>query len=190
LETSGPLLITHWGLSGPAILKLSAWGARQLYDCGYVFDLNVNWKAEQDKKNILEWLQNIVNKDLKKKITNLGMKDIPSRLWKYFCSKADINEDMNYAEVGKKRLDKLADALCHDVYRVTGKSTFKEEFVTAGGVELKEINMKSFESKIQPGLFLVGEVLNIDALTGGFNFQAAWTGAELAATGIAQKLKN
>ncbi len=188
LETSGPLLITHWGMSGPAILKLSAWGARELYGCGYVFDLIVNWKGEKDRQDILDWLQNIANENPKKKMINLAMKDIPSRLWKYFCSKADILLGMTCAEVGNKRLDKLANILISDIYRVTGKSTFKDEFVTAGGVDLKEIDMRKFESKIQPGLFLVGEVLNIDALTGGYNFQAAWTGAELAANAIAEKL--
>ncbi len=188
LETSGPLLITHWGMSGPAILKLSAWGARELYGCGYVFDLIVNWKGEQDKQDILVGLQNIVNENPKKKMINLAMKDIPSRLWKYFCSKADIQSGMTCAEIGNKRLHKLANILISDIYRITGKSTFKDEFVTAGGVDLKEIDMRKFESIIQPGLFLVGEVLNIDALTGGYNFQAAWTGAELAANAIADKL--
>ena len=188
LETNGPLLITHWGMSGPAILKLSAWGARVLYDCGYVFDLVVNWMGEESRESIRNRLQALIKENQRRYIINLSFTDNPARLWKYFCSRAEIPDQLNGAETGKKHLDRLADVLCRDVYRVTGKSTFKEEFVTAGGVDLKEIDMKNFESKIRPDLFLVGEVLNIDALTGGYNFQAAWTGAELAATSIADKI--
>lgn len=188
LESSGPLLITHWGVSGPAILKLSAWGARDLYDCGYVFDLVINWRGIEQRDEFRKFLQSTMKINTRRKVNNLVMQDIPSRLWKYFCSRAEIKEETNCSEMGNKHLDRLADVLCRDTYRVTGKSTYKDEFVTAGGVDLKDIDMKSFQSKIRPRLFLVGEVLNIDALTGGFNFQAAWTGAELAAQGIAADL--
>jgi len=188
LETSGPLLITHWGMSGPAILKLSAWGARVLYDCGYVFDLIINWRGEEDRDTFRKWLQALAKENLHRHVNNLVVQDIPSRLWKYFCTSAEIPDELICADISNKHLDKLADVVCRDIYRVTGKSTFKEEFVTAGGVDLKDIDMRKFESKIRPGLFLVGEVLNIDALTGGFNFQAAWTGAYLAAAGIAERL--
>ena len=183
LEASGPLLITHWGVSGPAVLKLSAWGARELYRCGYVFDVHINW-LNQPKTKVHENLVALCNSQTKKRVHNFSFEEIPARLWKYFCFKAGINEVMNSAEIGKSRLDTLAGLLTNDIYRVTGKSTFKEEFVTAGGVALENLDMKRFESKIQTGLFLVGEVLNIDALTGGFNFQAAWTGAELAARAV------
>ncbi len=189
LETSGPLLITHWGMSGPAILKLSAWGARVLYDCGYVFDLIINWRGEEDRDTFRKWLQSFSRENLRRHVNNLAVQDIPSRLWKFLCTRAEIPDELICADISNKQLDKLADVLCRDIYRVTGKSTFKEEFVTAGGVDLKDIDMRRFESKILPGLFLVGEVLNIDALTGGFNFQAAWTGAEIAAIAIADKLK-
>jgi len=118
------------------------------------------------------------------------VEDIPSRLWKYFCTRAEIPEEVNCSEMGNKYLDRLADVLCRDTYRVTGKSTYKDEFVTAGGIDLQDLDMQTFQSKKNPKLFLVGEVLNIDALTGGFNFQAAWTGAELAAQAMAVKLKS
>jgi predicted Rossmann fold flavoprotein len=190
LESSGPLLITHWGVSGPAILKLSAWGARDLYNCGYVFDLVINWRGAEDRDDFRKWLQSTTKINTRRKVNNLVVQDIPSRLWKYFCTRAEIKEETNCSEMGNKLLDSLADVLCRDTYRVTGKSTYKDEFVTAGGVDLIDIDMNSFQSKIRPQLFLVGEVLNIDALTGGFNFQAAWTGAELAAQAIANKLKS
>lgn len=188
LEAEGPLLITHWGLSGPAILKLSAWGARHLFDCHYVFDIVVNWTGNDDMQDALYWINALTKMHVRRKINNVTVDNISTRLWKYLCSRAGFREEMICAEMTPKHMDALAGVLCRDVYRVTGKSTFKEEFVIAGGVDLKNIDMRRFESKIIPGLFLVGEVLNIDALTGGFNFQAAWTGAELAAQAIAKQL--
>jgi predicted Rossmann fold flavoprotein len=188
LETTGPLLITHWGLSGPAILKLSAWGARVLYDCNYVFDVVVNWTGNDDFKECYVWIKGILASNIKKQINNVPVENISSRLWKYLCNRAGIPEGMICADMSNKQIDKLVDVLFKDTYRVTGKSTFKEEFVTAGGVDLKNVDLRRFESKIIPGLFLVGEVLNIDALTGGFNFQAAWTGAAIAAEAMAEKL--
>lgn len=186
LEASGPLLITHWGISGPAVLKLSAWGARELYRCGYVFDISINWLGLPFAK-VLDDFKSLCASAAKRRIHNFSFHEIPSRLWKYFCLKAGITEMMNSSEIGRTRMDALVNIMVNDVYRVIGKSTFKEEFVTAGGVALEEIEFESFESKVQPGLYLVGEVLNIDALTGGFNFQAAWTGAELVARGIAKR---
>ncbi len=187
LETSGPLLITHWGMSGPAILKLSAWGARVLFDCNYVFDVVVNWMGNDDLTAELARLKEMIKANGKKLIHNVVVENIPSRLWKYLCTRAGLGDGITCAEMSNKHIDKMHATLCRDTYRVTGKSTFKEEFVTAGGVDLKNIDMRRFESKLQPGLFLVGEVLNIDALTGGFNFQAAWTGAEIAAQAMASK---
>lgn len=185
----GPLLITHWGLSGPAILKLSAWGARELYSCGYVFDLKVNWLGTDNWDGFATKLNEIIKENPKKYIHSMSIKGFPSRLWKYLCVRAEIGEFTSGAEFGKKQLRRLEDILLRDIYRVTGKSTFKEEFVTAGGVDLAGIDMERFESKKQPGLFMVGEILNIDAITGGFNFQAAWTGAHIAAKGMADRLK-
>ena len=188
LTTEGPLLITHWGMSGPGVLKLSAWGARELYDCGYVFDFEVNWTGLADPSPFLEMIRKLMAENPKRQIQKFVIKDIPARLWKYLCIRAEIPEFMSGAEFGKKQWKHLTDVLTRDTYRVTGKSTFKEEFVTAGGVDLSDIDMQKFESKIQPGLFLVGEVLNIDAVTGGFNFQAAWTGAHLAAKAISERV--
>ena len=190
LETTGPLLITHWGMSGPAILKLSAWGARVLFDCNYVFDVVINWMGNEDIPEELTKLKEVIKSHGKKQIHNVVLENIPSRLWKYLCTRAELPEGLTCADMSNKHIDRLHSTLCKDTYRVTGKSTFKEEFVTAGGVDLKNIDMRRFESKIQPGLFLVGEVLNIDALTGGFNFQAAWTGAEIAAQAMAKSIEH
>ncbi len=183
LASEGPLLITHWGVSGPAVLKLSAWGARELYQCGYTFDLLINW-ASEDSASLKGKIKTLCQQQTKKRVQNLTINEIPSRLWKYLCAKAGISALTNGSEMGNVLIDNLVNTLTRDKYRVIGKSTFKEEFVTAGGVDLNEIDMTCFESKKIPGLFLVGEVLNIDALTGGFNFQAAWTGAELVARAL------
>lgn len=188
LETSGPLLITHWGLSGPAILKLSAWGARSLYDCNYVFDVVVNWLALEDMQESTLWVREIAKANSKKQVSNIVVENLPSRLWKYLTNRAGLPETVTGAEMSNKYTDAFASVLYKDTYRVTGKSTFKEEFVTAGGVDLKQVDMRRFESKIVSGLFFAGEVLNIDALTGGFNFQAAWTGGAIAAEAIAERL--
>jgi predicted Rossmann fold flavoprotein len=190
IEASGPLLITHWGLSGPAILKLSAWGARELYQCNYVFDLVVNWSGEEEIQESVTWVRSLSKSYGRKQVNNLSVENIPSRLWKYLCTRAGIPDDMTCADMTNKHMDRLVEVLCKDTYRVTGKSTFKDEFVTAGGIDLRDIDMRRFESKLIPGLFLVGEILNIDALTGGFNFQAAWTGAAIAAEAIADRMKS
>jgi len=189
IEASGPLLITHWGLSGPAILKLSAWGARELYQCNYVFDLVVNWSGEDDVEETNNWVRSLAKSFGKKQVNNIAVENIPSRLWKYLCTRASIPDAMTCAEMSNKNMDQLVTVLGKDIYRVTGKSTFKDEFVTAGGIDLRDVDLRRFESKIIPGLFLVGEILNIDALTGGFNFQAAWTGGAIAAEAIADRMK-
>ncbi len=189
LETSGPLLITHWGLSGPAILKLSAWGARSLYDCNYVFDVVVNWLSMEEMKEVITWVREIAKANSKKQISNIVIENIPSRLWKYLTNRAGLPETVTGAEMSNKYVDAFSAILFKDTYRVTGKSTFKEEFVTAGGIDLKQVDMRRFESKLVPRLFFAGEVLNIDALTGGFNFQAAWTGGAIAAEAIAERLQ-
>jgi len=189
IEASGPLLITHWGLSGPAILKLSAWGARELFQCNYVFDLVVNWTGDEDVSETTTWVRSLSKSFGKKQVNNLVVENVPSRLWKYLCTRASIPDELTCAEMSNKHMDQLVQVMCKDVYRVTGKSTFKDEFVTAGGIDLRDVDLRRFESKIIPGLFLVGEILNIDALTGGFNFQAAWTGGAIAAEAIADKMK-
>ena len=189
LQTSGPLLITHWGFSGPAILKLSAWGARELYACNYVFDAQINWCRQSEEQEVIRSIKQTMARNTKKQVHNLMLFGMPTRLWKFICLRASLPERLNCSEISSKQINVLVQILMRDTYRVTGKSTFKEEFVTAGGVDLTEVNMSTFESKKWPGLFFSGEVLNIDALTGGFNFQAAWTGGAIAAEAIAERLK-
>lgn len=179
LRTEGPLLITHWGLSGPAVLKLSAWGARRMHACQYQFRILVNW-TRQSEQEIREQLAGAREQQGKKLVHKEKAVDIPNRLWRQLVLAADISERQRWAETGKKQINRLVQQLTTAEFSVEGKSTFKEEFVTAGGVDLKEVNFKTFESKLFPGLHFAGEVLNVDAVTGGFNFQAAWTGGWIA----------
>ncbi|MCM5661832.1 BaiN/RdsA family NAD(P)/FAD-dependent oxidoreductase [Galbibacter mesophilus] len=185
-KASGPLLITHWGMSGPAILKLSAWGARELFQLKYHFKIQVNWLPKYATEEIFTELLDVKNSEAKKTITNTRPFDLPKRLWFKIIEASGIQEQSNWADISKKQLQKLATQLTAAIFEVNGKSTFKEEFVTAGGVALKEINFKSYESKLFKNLFFAGEVLNIDAVTGGFNFQNAWTGAFIAAQAICE----
>lgn len=186
LENSGPLLITHWGLSGPAILKLSAFGARILADRNYQYNVLVNWLG-QDTNSVLEELQGLKKSQAKKQvILKSPFSDIPRRLWERLVVASDVRSNQNWADVSNKQLQNLANQLTKGLFNANGRTTFKEEFVTAGGVDLKEINFKRFESKKYKNLFFVGEVLNIDAVTGGFNFQNAWTGGFICANAIAE----
>lgn len=186
LEATGPLLITHWGLSGPAILRLSAWGARELADLQYRFDIVVNWLHQQPEA-VQAQLNDFKTEHPKKLVFANPLFGLPNRLWRSFVAAAGIVEEKKWADVNKKEQQALVGQLCAGTFAVSGKSTFKEEFVTAGGLDLKEINFKTFESKLFPGLYFAGEVLNIDAITGGFNFQAAWTGGWIAAEAIANQ---
>lgn len=185
LESEGPLLITHWGLSGPAVLKLSAWGARELNKLDYKFTLEVNWLEHLTYDEALEQLKEIKNNNAKQLVAKHPQFDLPKRLWQNLVIACGINPEMKWAEINKNQLQNLSNQLTQCRFEVNGKSTFKEEFVTAGGVELKEINFKTFESKVHKNLYLAGEVLNIDAITGGFNFQNCWTGGFLVAKAIA-----
>ena len=185
LEASGPLLITHWGMSGPAILKLSAFGARVLAEKNYEYKVQVDWLSRPTHK-IVNVLLNLKKKHSKKQvIVRSPFEEIPKRLWERFVLATTIKTSFNWADVSHDQIDALANQLTKSIFTAKGKSTFKEEFVTAGGVDLKEINFKNFESKLQNNLFFVGEVLNIDAVTGGFNFQNAWTGGWLCAKALA-----
>ncbi len=178
-QYTGPVLITHWGLSGPAVLKLSAFAAADFFKLNYHAGISVNWTGnlnEEEVKNLLSF--NLSSKAL---IVNAPLLDIPKRLWEYLILKADISLSKPWVELGKKQLQKLAQILINDVYSMQGKTTFKEEFVTAGGINLKEVNFKTMESKLMPHLFFCGEVLNIDGITGGFNFQNAWSTSWVAA---------
>lgn len=180
LTAEGPLLVTHWGLSGPAVLRISAWGARELHEKGYKFPLEVNFLGTQTRDEALDFLSQIKQENGKKTVLAHPQGAIPARLWQRLVEAAEIGTEQRWADVNKVTMQALAGQLVAATFQITGKSTFKEEFVTAGGVSLKELNFKTFESKICPNLFLAGEVLDIDAITGGFNFQAAWTGGWLA----------
>lgn len=187
-SSSGAILITHWGLSGPAILKLSAWGARALNEANYEFDVIVNWLGKTDIESIRQHLhQQIVNQPKKNVLANAEF-GLSIRLWKSLCAAAGIGEYQKWAETGKKHIAKLVEQLTASRFRANGKSTFKDEFVTAGGVDLAEFDFNTFSLKKYPNLYMAGEVLNIDAITGGFNFQAAWTGGWIAAQNIANSL--
>lgn len=184
LEAFGPLLITHWGMSGPAVLKLSAFGARILNEMNYEYAVEVNW-ISQSTLSTVEELQNIKKEQARKQvISNSVFSEIPRRLWDRLVLASEIKPNQNWADLSKVQIQSLAEQLTKAVFQAKGKSTFKEEFVTAGGIDLKEINFKRFESKLHSNLYFIGEVLNIDAVTGGFNFQNAWTGAWLCAKAI------
>lgn len=184
LEAEGALLITHWGFSGPAILRLSAWGALALKQRSYKFDVEINF-IQQSKEDVISLLNDKKNYDAKKSIYKYNPFDFPKRFWLSILSYCKIKEDLVFADLSKKHIDAIATELTEATYAINGKSTFKDEFVTAGGVDLKEVNFQTMESKLNPNLFFAGEVLNIDAITGGFNFQACWSEAFV----ISNKLK-
>lgn len=184
LVARGPLLVTHWGMSGPAILKLSAWGARILEGKDYQFSILVNWLNDKKPEEVFQIIEKVINDNRDKKVINYNPFPMTNRLWGFILEKSLIKTDTKWKEIGKKSMNKLVNSLCNDRYEVSGKTTFKEEFVTAGGVSLKDINVQKMESKILPGLFFAGEVLDIDGITGGFNFQAAWTTAFIAGKSV------
>ncbi len=175
LKTDGPLLITHWGMSGPAILKLSAWGARILSDFKYQFPIQVNWLGEMNEDEARRVLAEEIRLHPKKKISNSDSFQLPNRLYLFLLSKIEINAETMLSELGKKNQNRLLNTLVNDEYKVEGKTTFKEEFVTCGGISLNGILMETMESKVCRGIYFAGEVTDIDGVTGGFNFQAAWT---------------
>jgi predicted Rossmann fold flavoprotein len=184
LEASGPLLITHWGMSGPGILRLSAWGARELADKKYQFAIRVNWLNEVTLEEAEEKLKELKLEHSKKAVSKKSPFEFPNRLWESLVFASEISEETKWADLTKKQVQNLALQLTQGEFQVKGKSTFKEEFVTAGGIDLKEINFKTMESKIHENLFFAGEIINIDAITGGFNFQNAWTGGFIVAEAI------
>lgn len=186
LKESGPLLITHWGMSGPAILKLSAWGARELTEANYDFPLVVNWTGTHTRDTLGRELAAVREKNPKKQITTWSPLAMPQRLWERLVTASGIAAATPWAQVGNAALGKLAGELTAAEFRVVGKSLFKEEFVTCGGVKLSEVDFRTMESRVCPGLHFAGEVLDIDGVTGGFNFQAAWTTGWLAAAGAAE----
>ncbi len=177
----GPILITHWGFSGPAVLVLSSKAAEFLYDCKYDFDIIINWTGKHHTDSLFQQLLQIKNK------SNITIRSIykeiqlPSRLIDFLLTKSGIDPHKKMAEISNKLLNSFCRIICENNYNIKGKTTFKEEFVTCGGVDLKEVNFKTMESKKIKGIYFAGEVLNIDGVTGGFNFQAAWTTAYIAA---------
>ena len=175
LKSDGPLLITHWGMSGPAILKLSSYGARLLSEKGYNFTIQVNWVNEQNYEVVANNLLSLSQEHSKKIIANIRPYGLCSRLWVYILEKAELPTDKKWEGLGKKGINKLANLLTNDTYEVKGKSTFRDEFVTCGGVSLASIDFNTMQSKVCKNLYFAGEVLDIDAITGGFNLQAAWT---------------
>ena len=180
LKSSGPLLITHWGMSGPAILKLSAFGARTLSEKKYSFNLQVNWVHIQNSELVADELRNICEEYANKKLSNYRPYALKERLWIYLIEKCEFTKEITWSQIGKKGINKLMNILTNDVYEVKGKTTFKEEFVTCGGISLDNINFKTMQSNICPNIYFAGELLDIDGITGGYNFQAAWTTAFIA----------
>jgi predicted Rossmann fold flavoprotein len=184
LTSTGPLLITHWGMSGPAILKLSAWGARILFEKNYQFTIFVNWLNDVDTDDAEKILKELKQEHAKKAVSKKSPFDFPNRLWESLVLASNIQEETKWADLSKMQLQNLANQLTNSSFQVNGKSTFKEEFVTAGGIDLKEINFKTMESKLHKNLFFAGEIVNIDAVTGGFNFQNAWTSGFILANSL------
>ncbi|GEL10831.1 hypothetical protein SAMN05192550_0118 [Flavobacterium glycines] len=184
LTSSGPLLITHWGMSGPAILKLSAWGARILHDKNYQFSIFVNWLNDIDTNDAAQLLKELKQEHAKKTVSKKSPFELTNRLWESLVLASGITAETKWADLSKTQLQNLASQLTNASFQVNGKSTFKEEFVTAGGIDLKEINFKTMESKLHENLFFAGEIVNIDAITGGFNFQNAWTSGFIVANAI------
>lgn len=180
LNEQGPVLITHWGFSGPAILKLSAWGARILNEKNYRFEFRINWLPQFNFESIQLEFQKVKIAQAKQQLSSRPWNEIPKRLWEFFLAKAEIKENLKWADVSKKQVNKLSELLCNTSLQAEGKTTFKEEFVTCGGIDLEEVDFKTMQSKKCEHLFFAGEILNIDGVTGGFNFQAAWTTAWIA----------
>ncbi len=175
-KSCGPLLITHWGMSGPAILKLSSYAARYLAENQYRASLLVNWLGDDyNDQSALTMLQDIAKRNPQKQISSVHPEMLTSRIWQYLIEKCGIPSDRRFAELSKKHYNVLVTTLTNDTYRIDGQSRFKEEFVTCGGVALSNINMNTLEAKKYPGLYFAGEVLDVDAITGGFNLQAAWS---------------
>ncbi|QHT65643.1 NAD(P)/FAD-dependent oxidoreductase [Rhodocytophaga rosea] len=180
LQQTGPVLFTHWGFSGPAILKLSAWGARELHALNYQFQVFINWLPDYNEETLRTYLLDYREKNLKKQVAANPVEGLPQRLWKKLTEQAGIPEDGRWADLPKKNLNRLIDLLTRSSFKVNGKSTFKEEFVTCGGIGLENINLQTMESKFVKGIYYAGEVLDIDGITGGFNFQSAWTTGYIA----------
>ncbi len=183
-KEKGPMLITHWGLSGPAVLKISAWAAREMLHSDYKAQLKVNWLGLPRIEAVLDILKKAKAVGLKSLVHNIYPEQLAKRFWIKVLEKASIPEDKRWADISNKELQSIADVLFSTTFEVLGKNRYKDEFVECGGVDLKEVNFKKMESKICSGLYFAGEVLDIDGITGGFNFQNAWTGAFIASQNL------
>ncbi len=180
LKANGALLITHWGMSGPAILKLSAFGAKVLNDKGYDFNIQVSWVNDQNYNRVFDYMKDVSEQHSNKLLTNYKPYNLPERLWLFLLQKCEFTPSKKWNELGKKGINKLVNILSNDLYTVKGKTVFKEEFVTCGGISLESINLKTLESKLCKNLYFAGEILDMDGITGGYNFQAAWTTSFIA----------
>lgn len=190
LQNSGPLLITHWGFSGPAVLKLSAWGARILHDRDYKAELKINWLPEYTEESLKNTLVAYRGSFPSRLVVSDSPCALPKNLWKGLMDIAEIPHDLRWTIVSKVQMQRIVQAILSSTFQINGKSTYKEEFVTCGGVKLQEVNFKTMESRVCPGLYFAGEVLDIDGVTGGFNFQAAWTTAAIAGGAIAESAES
>lgn len=186
-KAEGALLVTHWGMSGPAILKLSSHAARYVNEQNYRFPLLVNWVNESNNEKVAETLRTIADNSPNKQIGNVRPYNLPTRLWEYLIGKSGLTLERKWNELGKKGINRLTNTLCNDSYEVNGRGVFREEFVTCGGISLLSVHRNTLESKTCPGLFFAGEVLDIDGVTGGFNFQAAWTTGYTVAKTISER---
>lgn len=184
-RATGSLLITHWGMSGPAILKLSSYNARTLHDSGYKARISVNWLGDMNETEVAEYLTDIAAANPKKHLASVYPQQLNARLWMNLLEQSSLKHEQRWGELGRKSINRLAGTLTNNLYNVNGKNRFKEEFVTCGGVALGNINPRTMECRTQPGLYFAGEVLDVDAITGGFNLQAAWTMGYVAAKAIA-----
>lgn len=190
LSSAGPILITHWGLSGPAVLKLSAWGAREFAQANYNFNIIVNWIPDYNEQLLRDsWIQ-VRTTHSAQKMVNRNPFGLPARLWSSLLQYSDITEDMRWADLPAKAQNKLIKNLVAMELEVKGKTTFKEEFVTCGGIQLSEVEPQTMESRLVPNLYFAGEILDVDGVTGGFNFQHAWTSGYIAATAIVNKIQD
>jgi len=180
IKADGPLLITHWGMSGPAILKLSSLGARLLSEKGYEFKLQVNWVNTRNNDLVMDRLQSIVDEHANKILSNFRPYSLSERLWLYLLEKSELSPNKKWRELGKSGMNKLVNILTNDVYSVKGKTSFRDEFVTCGGISLDSIDFTTMQSKVCKNLYFAGELMDIDGITGGYNFQAAWTTAFIA----------
>ncbi len=186
LEEKGPLLITHWGMSGPLILRLSAWGARELTAMGHNFEIKVNWVPEYHQQSLMEKFRELRITNASQKLSSKNPFSLPQRLWNYLTEQSHIKEETRWGDLPSREQNLLITNLCAEPFSVKGKTTFKEEFVTAGGVRLNEIDPNTMMSKLVPNLYFAGEVMDVDGITGGFNFQHAWTSGWIAGTAISK----